>query len=543
MLGSPPVHTFLLFLRRFIAFLFTISGFAGGACCLYGFGRFSWRWYQDGSLDQRDHGLWMVCWVLGLVCLGVFAAGLMLLLRPAPSKGETAFTKAAGPGRRQVAFSTAVNTVMWPLIAVLWFCVLPFPGGAAFRLGAAGAGFLALYFGIHAFIFCHELGHLSMAALLRLRISRLQVGTGPILLAGRVGLMRWEWRALHGGGVVHADSGDERGWRLRRWLMIAGGPAAHAAACALLAWWLWRHAGDDFLRSGWRDAPGFFALALLYYEAYRLLMALLPRAGSIDGRPLHTDGHWLLRLPFFSPAAVRRNVVIAALGFSERLWEDGRHDEARAQVRRIQARYPDDPTYVLMEGHFLVQEGEYAAAAVSFRRALGAGGVLSGARAHLAGHCFLALVRSGDADGARRFCADLLGETAPVQRANLLDAFATNAILVPLRGFLPDADAWSQEMVTIDPDQITRRGTRGAVLVELGRLDEGEAMLREVWRISKGPNDAAISAFYLGIAARNRGQERELRYWRKRALDFRAVLAKPFVARIETELVLAPPST
>ena len=501
------MRSFPLVLRKCIAVLFTAFGFVAGAGCLYGFGLYSWRWRSSGALGEFDHRLWVLFLVFGLISLGILTAGLMLL-RPVPLGGD-ALTKAAGPRRRQAVFSTVLNTIMFPLISVFWFCILPFPLDPVSRLSAAAAGLLTLYFGVHVFTFCHELGHLAVAALLRMDISRFQVGTGPLLLSGRVGPVRCEWRALHGGGAVYAGSTQERGWRWRRWLMIAGGPAAHAATCVLLACWLRYRVGPAWPHDAWWDTAGFFAIVLFYYEAYRLLMALLPRSGFLEGVPLHTDGYWLLRAPFLSPAAVRQNVIAVAARRADRLWEDGRRDESCEQIHRLQTRYPDSLQHA--EGHLLAREGKHAEAAATFRRQLSADGLPAAARDHLAGGCFLSLVRSGDADGARRFCADFLRETAPDARAGLLDAFATNTLLTGLHDFLPDADAWTQELLTLEPDKVTYQGTRGGALIELGRHEEGEAMLQKVWRTSRSGNDAAISAFYLGIAARNRGRKGELR--------------------------------
>ena len=103
--------------------------------------------------------------------------------------------------------------------------------------------------------------------------------------------------------------------------------------------------------------------------------------------------------------------------------------------------------------------------------------------------------------------------------------------------FLPEADAWSQEMLALEPDTVTFQGTRGSVLVELGRFNEGEALLREVWATSASETDAAISAFYLGVAAKHHGHRRGVRRWARRSRGFAPYVGKWLTDRIDQELL------
>ena len=480
--------------------------------------------------------LWLGSGIFSVVCALIYAAG-RYLLRPVPS-----VTTAAGPGRRRAISSTFFNTACG---VVLGACVggIYAPGDASAKAGGAVAGFLVIYLGIHAVVCCHELGHFIAAALLGMEIQHLQVGTGPLLCAVTPGGVRCEWRALHGGGQVLACCRDERLWRLRHALFVVGGPVAHAAVCAALAWGAWLLSGRAVhLPGGWPGTAVMLMLLLLLPTIQTWFCSVVPAfAPARDGRR-HNDARSLWRLPSLSQAAVRQTIVVLAVRAVEQRWQQGRQEAARQRLRQVQARYPEHLGLAIMEGQLLAWAGRHAEAAVCFQQQLAATGLSSAGRAQLAGSCFLEWVQAGDPAAARRFGTDFLRATAPEARADVLDALATNALTAGLRAFLPEVDAWSQELLSLDPAKITCCGTRGAALVELDRIDEGEAMLRNVWNTSPGEMDAAISAFYLGVAARNRGRTREMRHWRKRALDFRAVLAKPFVERIETELAIAPPT-
>jgi hypothetical protein len=58
-----------------------------------------------------------------------------------------------------------------------------------------------------------------------------------------------------------------------------------------------------------------------------------------------------------------------------------------------------------------------------------------------------------------------------------LDALVTSGLMCPDPALRTHLDAWSQEALRLGPDSATLRGSRGAVLVELGRYQEGKTLL------------------------------------------------------------------
>ena len=74
---------------------------------------------------------------------------------------------------------------------------------------------------------------------------------------------------------------------------------------------------------------------------------------------------------------------------------------------------------------------------------------------------------------------------------------------------LPEADDFSRRALELNPGSIELRGTRGVVLVELGKFDEGVAMLQYGLRYHPEKSGRAIDACYLGIAAARRGYASE----------------------------------
>ena len=78
---------------------------------------------------------------------------------------------------------------------------------------------------------------------------------------------------------------------------------------------------------------------------------------------------------------------------------------------------------------------------------------------------------------------------------------------------LPEADDFSRQALEKAPWVVYFKGTRGIVLVELGRYDEGIALLEEAMRKHPDNWGKAINACYLGIAAGRRGFPSESRHY------------------------------
>ena len=197
-------------------------------------------WWQGEHMTKTT---WNLLWPVGPIVLalgvGIFAAGGYLLRRRGGPE-ESAFSRAAGARRRNALTNVQSSTFLWPLITGLFYFNHGHHSSSATEtLGVVFVGAVAVYLGFQGIIFCHELGHLGAAALLGMELHEFRVGTGPRLFSRRVGGLLIELRALLGGGIVRADDTEERGWRARRWLFVAGGPATHGLAVLALGGWLW----------------------------------------------------------------------------------------------------------------------------------------------------------------------------------------------------------------------------------------------------------------------------------------------------------------
>jgi predicted Zn-dependent protease len=97
-------------------------------------------------------------------------------------------------------------------------------------------------------------------------------------------------------------------------------------------------------------------------------------------------------------------------------------------------------------------------------------------------------------------------------RTRILDSLACIPLFSGKDEFLRQADDWSLHALEIEPSSLTLKGTRGGVLVELGRIEEGKQLLEDCFKNSASVNDKSISACYLALAASKQGDT-------QRALD------------------------
>jgi hypothetical protein len=112
-----------------------------------------------------------------------------------------------------------------------------------------------------------------------------------------------------------------------------------------------------------------------------------------------------------------------------------------------------------------------------------------------------------------------------------LDLFATAVLMYGATDWLREADRYSRELYEAKPDVWTIKGTRGAVLIELGDLQQGIKMLTSVFENSSSEFDKAISAAYLALGELRKGDPGKGRDWLEKSGALRPDL--PIFRRVE----------
>jgi Peptidase family M50 len=346
-----------------------------------------------------------------------------------------------------------------------------------------------IFVGFAIGIVCHELGHLFFAAIGSIPIRLIVIGLGPLLLRRRFGKTLLELRAWPLSGAVTPYPVVNHRW-FRSALFIFGGVLGNVAVICLLA-------GLDAVGAAPR-AAGDVLGPIVFAQVFIVVVNLAPVSVKVGGARVPTDGLRLLRL----------------------LWQP--RDEA-AQLRALHAA-------VL---------SKYSNGKLELP--------MSSASSRVLSHHLSLYDLAIDADARREALMrelegrDLMRE----ERMYVLDSLVTDGLISGEPTVRPRLDEWSLEALTLGPEVRTLRGSRGAVLVELGRHEEGKALLAPL-AASKDtqPFDSLMTYAFLARAERALGDEAAARRFADAArVTAQGNLASPRVmamlARFETEVPLA----
>lgn len=321
----------------------------------------------------------------------------------------------------------------------------------------------------------HEVGHVLAAQLLGLRVFSVSLGLlGRTLWKCRLASCTLEVKSLPFVGYTTVGHRSQRCLRLRHFLMVLAGPMANAALSApvyLLLVTPNANTGTLLLH------------AFCWANLLMLPLNLWPR--QISGLP--SDGLQLLRMPFLP----------------------------RTEVQRFHMEY------FLGEGIDSLQREDWTAAGTWFERGLEA----HPRNPRLLNALGVVFIKQGRFAAAYNLLHELLkrDDLDPVVRASILNNIAWANLHCAETNLLDEADRYSREGMEWLPWLAAFKGTRGSVLVELGRAEEGIPLLEDAlveYTEVKDKAVNAINACYLSIGYAKRGLAGEARLRLEEAQKF-----------------------
>lgn len=312
----------------------------------------------------------------------------------------------------------------------------------------------------------HELAHAVVGRAVGMKVLRIYLGSGRTFFTSRVAGFDCEFKPLPTGGLVVAAHRTLEHLRARHFAFVLAGPAANFLMATAV--WMFSSPGTlwrlSSMENGFAPGPAFFYANLLV-----LLMNLWPKDAATILGPLPTDGKQLFQI--VSLPAEKLDVYHAA-GFvmeTSLLHQQGDHRKALACVDAGLSIYPENEMLLHWKGVFSLDLGNYGDARL----------------------CFVKLLERSNLPSMAR----------PIILNNIAYADA----LLDREDLHEEADSYSQEAMAAMSWVPAIRGTRGTVLVAMGRLEEGLLLLRESMSQAAIPGHKAANACLIAEAESRMG--------------------------------------
>ena len=307
----------------------------------------------------------------------------------------------------------------------------------------------------------HEAGHAVASLLLGQRIFEIRIGAGPALRLN-VGRTHVLIGLLPLGGHVASGSASARGFRWKRLVIIAAGPAMNSVMFGIVAL---------------MDLPSSLLRDFAVVNAFVLINNLLPFSQRTPLGPQANDGLALVRT-FFDPETVleEQRAGIAAAE-AQHLVERGDRDIAREMVREALAIHPHSQVLRNWLGHDLVLFGQLAEAR----------------------EVFASLVED-DRDREGQVPRGRTTASVAIHLNNL--AWADLMLAAP--DLVAEANTASATAIEFLPGPSAIWGTRAFALIATNHFVEGIALGQKAFKKERDPKNRAQQACVVAIGyARN----------------------------------------
>jgi tetratricopeptide (TPR) repeat protein len=376
------------------------------------------------------------------------------------------------------------------------------PSDPVFRIILAGLLNLCL---VVAFAFLllwpHEAAHALMAWILGLRVFRICIGRGRVLLTWRCFGIPWEVRSWPDRGLTHVGIPTLRFSRLRTFLMVLAGPLLHVLLLALCWGWLMAHVPWQNLAA---TIPGvvslFLMVDLLVANAIILAVNLFPFRLRFGDERFASDGLQLCTIPFQSRQAIRARHAAAYFALSglecmrAKQWQ-----EAIGWCQRGLGQCPADFANRFLLGTAFLGSKQFEAA-----------------RQH-----YDALWQQADLNPvSKALVADAIATTILFSLPLLLqserggensgkqahESAANTVRSLVIQEALGYCDSAFQLLAQLPKStRLSFYGTKGALLIEEGSVDEGVAILEQLLEEADEPHVSAVCHSYLALTAARQG--------------------------------------
>jgi tetratricopeptide (TPR) repeat protein len=341
----------------------------------------------------------------------------------------------------------------------------------------------------------HEAAHALSAWELGLRVFRIRIGSGPVLWAGRLGRTHAEVRLLPVSGSTFIGHPDIREYRTTEFLTFLSGPLLHGLLLLFVLGWPTTPAWVRHLRRWEPDLlPGPIFVAV---NVIMLVVSLLPNVAVEDEQVVPSDGLRLFQIPALSQAEIEE-------GHARYFSLEGAECLKAGQILRAVEwfehglqLYPADPVNGLLLGLALIRMREYDRAREHLVELVNRPGLPADLQAHAADALATALLGIVITDPGRPKVTELLSDAE-----RCCEEAASRGRLLSVQ------------------TRLSIEATRGCILIEQGKTEEGGAILRDVLDSFEDAEGRAYCLGYLAVAAARDRQRAEGRKYLEMAREF-----------------------
>lgn len=317
----------------------------------------------------------------------------------------------------------------------------------------------------HIIILPHELGHAIVGKLLGMRVFRVAVGLGPVLFNKNIMGTTWEIKAIPLFGYTIVLNKTVKGFRFKKFFMLLGGISANIVMLLLI----YSVIPEGF--SFWDVTESVSPLAVVLIINWTVIISsLLPIKFNLGtAGQAYSDGFQSVKTLFMKEEEISKELS-AYYAFEGFYWRDsGDNERAKEWYEKGISAFP--------ESYFCKNDL----------------GVLS--------------IRTGDFERAKDLFFELNSTEHDEKQQELLlkNNLAYIYSLIGDDNELAIADRLSEEVYDNNSWFRNYKCTRGIVLIETGRIDEGLELIYEGIEMNTTPEDTASDMCHIAIGEFRRG--------------------------------------
>jgi tetratricopeptide (TPR) repeat protein len=317
---------------------------------------------------------------------------------------------------------------------------------------------------LHISIFCHEMGHFIVAKVFGFQPYLVIVGSGHKIFSFQLLNSLFEFRLIPSGGITYTSNLTLNKVKSKLALMYLAGPMVNLCFCLLFsiiyAKYILKIADPGYLVS----IP-----IIIFIELLLFVGSILPTDVNLYGNVFSNDGKQLIN----ALTKTEQQFIQKLLGLDRYIdKKSSSPDLFNKNLKALQILYK-------VQAEF--NRRDYAKAIDLLEQILHEPGLPK---------------------------RDLL---------YIIDILASIVINHGEIKYLDKADKWSAQAMDLSSDIKTIQGTRGAILVDLGRYSEGKEMLLPLTEEGNEAIDKAVSCCYIAKADYYLGNEDKVKNWLEKA--------------------------